>query len=171
MRHKLSKKYGNPLLKTIFSIPLLLIVSALAYFAFCEARKAYWDRQVGEMCKKEGGVQVYEKVMLDVKQYESIFTASGFILIPYKEMAKSNSEYFINNQIQYMRSARPEVWKMRTQVIRNSDKRVLGEKISYARVGGDFPTWAHDSSFGCANISSQKGSFLSEIFILKTERK
>lgn len=40
------KQQGNALLKAIVFIPGAIILLTLAYFGFCEARKAYWDHQV-----------------------------------------------------------------------------------------------------------------------------
>lgn len=155
----------------IVLIPVLIIAAAVVWYGYCEARKAYWDHWVKEMCEKDGGVRVYEKIVLDAQQYEAIFPTPGFTSIPYKKSAKSDTKYYLDNQIQYIRSANPAVWKMQTKVIRNPDRKILGEKIYYARVGGDFPTWAHDSSFGCAYMPNQTGSFLHKIFILRTGEK
>ncbi|MBK9667618.1 MAG: hypothetical protein IPO61_18090 [Gammaproteobacteria bacterium] len=48
-------------IKWILLLPLILAGLGIAY---CEANKAYWDHRVRELCKKDGGVTVFERVLL-----------------------------------------------------------------------------------------------------------
>ncbi|MBK8306680.1 MAG: hypothetical protein IPL00_06020 [Gammaproteobacteria bacterium] len=46
-------------IKWILLLPLILAGLGIAY---CEANKAYWDHRVRELCKKDGGVTVFERI-------------------------------------------------------------------------------------------------------------
>ncbi|MFZ1834958.1 MAG: hypothetical protein WAU27_19245, partial [Pseudomonadales bacterium] len=48
-------------IKWILLLPLILAGLGIAY---CEANKAYWDHRVRELCKKDGGVTVFERIDL-----------------------------------------------------------------------------------------------------------
>ncbi len=161
------RQNGWSLLTTVLLIPALLIGSALAYFAFCEARKAYWDHQVKLMCEKDGGVKVYEKVQLNLEEYKAIFPEPTIARIPYKSMAKNSDKYFLDNQTRNIRESSPKVWQLSTQLFRVDDQKLIAEKIEFSRVGGDFPTWAHESYFSCANVNLKfKKPFFDFVFSL-----
>jgi hypothetical protein len=152
---------------------VLIVGGAIAYLVFCEARKAYWDDWVKLLCKEEGGVKVYEKVELNLEEYNSLFPNSpspdsGIAKIPSKEGAKKNDKYFIDINTKYFRKASPEVWQLNTQIYRASDGKLIAEQVGFARVGGDFPTHAHHSSFGCSDIHLKfQRPFLDAVFFQK----
>jgi hypothetical protein len=54
--------------------------------------------------------------------------------------------------ITYIRRGSPEVRRDEEVFKRRSDNKILARYVYYARVGGDFPSWAHQSSKGCAPI-------------------
>ena len=43
----------------------------------------------------------------------------------------------------------PTIKRFHFKVVRSVDQKVLGESISYSRIGGDLPTFAHPSSYIC----------------------
>jgi hypothetical protein len=58
--------------------------------------------------------------------------------------------------------------RIETEYIRRRDEKTLGKSIYYFRRGGDFPSWAHESSFGCdkSDVPIEK-----IIFVIKEEDK
>lgn len=62
------KSRTQKIINWIIAAPFLLLgaalVVALLYLVYCEANKAYWDSKVRELCEKDGGVTVFEKVEL-----------------------------------------------------------------------------------------------------------
>ena len=52
-----------PLGFLMLTFPALLIILVIIAFAYCEAHKSYWDGKVAEMCEKDGGVRVNERVV------------------------------------------------------------------------------------------------------------
>lgn len=144
------RTHGSTLFTTIFLIPILLIGSALAYFGFCEARKAYWDHQVKLMCEKDGGVKVYEQMQISQEEYKRLGGQQGDIPIYSKSSAAPSDPFFTEEMTVYLRRSDPEVRRSETIYKRRSNNSILGRYVYYARIGGDFPSWAHPSSNGCS---------------------
>lgn len=109
------------------------------------------DRQVRELCAKDGGVKVYETVKLPAERFEK----SGFINF-YKPTQGENAlgpEYVFKDETIYYRRGNPELFRMHIQVVRRSDGKLLGESAFYKRGGGDMPGPWHGSSFMCPELS------------------
>lgn len=137
---------------------LLALVAGLAIFltpaAISNARKAYYDRQVRELCAKDGGVRVYEKVTLPAKRFDEW----GNVDIPNKRYAKPENEYYFESEDHYYRHGNPKLLRMNTRVIRKGDEKILGESVRYARSGGDLPGPWHGSSYGCPPLPMKLAS-------------
>ncbi len=132
-------------------VVLIPIVVLVAGIGGCEARKAYYDSQVREMCEKDGGVTVFERVALSRDQYRELGGSEGSIPVYAPSSEHPNEPYFTETKTVYMREANPEIRRDDVLFKRRSDNVVLARFIYYARIGGDFPTLlAHRSSKGCA---------------------
>lgn len=157
-RSKVTNSKGFGILAWPLIILAVIVALLLFTFLFYEARKAYWDYTVREMCRKDGGVKIYEALMLSKEEYERLSGRHG-ISLPMESSAKNNSPYFRKVHDIWIRKRNPEVVRGETLVIRRSDGKVLGRSVQYWRRGGDFPTGLfHDSSFICpqnANLSKQ----------------
>jgi hypothetical protein len=144
---------GFGLIGTVILIPLLLIAAVVGWYGYCEARKAYWDKQVEELCNKDGGVHILEKIKISKTQAELLPHANGRISVASKELATPNAPVYAENTTTYLRSANPNVRRYEEVVVRRVDQRVVARWIYYARVGGDFPSPAHESHFGCPDLN------------------
>lgn len=112
--------------------------------------KAYYDRQVRELCMKDGGVRVYETVNLPAERFDEF----GDIRIPTKRNAKAGDEYYYEWRDRNFRVGNPTIRRDHFLVFRKSDGKLLGEAISYARLGGDLPgPWEGGTSFRCPQNS------------------
>lgn len=111
--------------------------------------KAYYDRQVREMCARDGGVRVYETVKLPRERFDQL----GQIRIPSKQDAKPGDEYYDEWRVQHYKEGNPSIRRDHFLVYQRSDVKLLGEAISYARLGGDLPGPWHGSSFRCPKQS------------------
>jgi hypothetical protein len=123
-----------------------LAMSAL--LAGCE--KYALDRQVQELCAKDGGIKIYEKVKLPPERFDQW----GNVHIPSKQDAKPWDEYYNDTDTTYFRTGNPEMRRSHDRIIRRRDGKVLGEFIYYARRGGDMPGPWHESSFGCPDLQT-----------------
>lgn len=128
-------------MRSLIAMPLIVIL--LLSLAGCER----WalDKQMEELCKKDGGVKVYEKVTLPGSE----FSNTGEPLAKYIPLAKSDEDY-LGPEYRYVRKIDVLVGKKAdiekgegrlthfyTAIYRRSDGRLLGESISYGRGGGD----------------------------------
>jgi hypothetical protein len=155
------------ILKWFILGPVLLLI---VVFSGCELNKAYWDYQVTKMCKKDGGVTVYEKVDISKKENTELFNILGDLKLPH-EKYKKNLPYYYTYSNYYIRSKNPSVLRGETAVISSSTGRSLGKEIVYTRSNGDFwIDYSFPSSFSCKSINEfRKQSLLDEIFHIQGE--
>ncbi len=123
--------------------------------------KAYYDRQVQEMCAKDGGVRVYETVKLPAEKFDQW----GNVGVPNKRYTKPSDSYYSEFEDHYFRRGNPSLLRIRTWIVRKSDGKVLGESIRYTRARGDLPgPWEGGTSFHCPEIAMAEGKLESSIF-------
>jgi hypothetical protein len=121
---------------------------AMASCAGCSTiRKAYWDHKVKELCLKDAGVTVYERVGMSRDEYKK------FRLLAL-DNRNENQRYYSMFKTSYIKDdGNLAVMKFEETAIRQSDGKVLGKEISYARSGGDSVFhWPHPTQFGCWSI-------------------
>jgi hypothetical protein len=111
-------------------------------------RKWALDQRVTDLCAKDGGIKVYEALVLPKERFNEF----GFVNF-YRPTQAANAlgpEYVFKAEVHYYQQGSPEMRRHHYQVIRKSDGKLLGESISYHRRGGDvLPLPIHDSSYGC----------------------
>jgi len=122
--------------------------------------KAYYDRQVREMCAKDGGVRVYETVRLPAEKFDELKRVN--FVLPDKTQVEPADEYYSETARHYYRKGNPEVSRRQYRIIRRSDQKILGELVFYGRGGGDLPGPWHGSSFTCPSPTQVR--FESAIF-------
>lgn len=156
---------GIGVIKVIALTPLVLILLLAATFGFYEARKAYWDHRVREMCEEDGGVKVFEMVELTADDFERNDGKSGMIQVMPGSTTIPKHEYMYTQEIKLIRKSGPRVFQRTTRVFRKYDEKVLGQSISFRRSGGDFPTIiGHPSGFGCKEYDRSRVDILKAIF-------
>ena len=124
----------------------VLLVGLLAWFPIT---RAYWDHQVMRLCASEGGVQVFETVVLPSNQFDKY---DNVYVLPCGYSPLS-AEFCFTDSTDYIRHGSPDLWRNTFALIRKTDNKILGKGTSFTRRGGDFPTGAHESSFSCPNPS------------------
>ncbi len=137
----------------------------------CEVNKAYWDRQVRELCELDGGVVVYERVELTPEEYRENDGYLGEIYIPTENSQGSEKySFFQRTTLTSIKKAFPAVRRFESVIYRRSDKTEIGRYVSYTRSGGDFPTGVSESStFSCADIEPKQTKISDQIFSVKGE--
>ncbi len=159
---------GIGLLKVFLLIPLALVLMIFLAVAFFEGRKAYWDYKVREMCAKDGGVKVYERIKINAEDYRRLNGAQGEIPIPERRSATTRAEYVSDTEITWIQRNSLEVYRTEATIRAVPGGRTLARYVNYARVGGDFPTFAHHSTFSC---DQGYGSISKQIFIIEGVEK
>ena len=111
--------------------------------------KIWLDMKVDRLCAKDGGIKVYETVTLSPDKFDKY----GQTRLPPKRKLQPEDEYYYEWDIHYLQKGNPEMWRSFIEVFRKNDGKLLGESISYARVGGDLPGPWHSSSYSCPKES------------------
>lgn len=129
-------------------VAIMIIAVIVTLLSGCERYRL--DRQMEELCKKDGGIQVYETVTLSPAEYDKLFK--------YVAAAKSQEErygpgyrYVVRDEVVTGADNDPEKGRGKLTryygaLYRASDGFLLGENISYQRVGGDFFTFGFQPS-------------------------
>lgn len=118
-------------------------------------RNMWLDHQVRELCTKDGGVKVYETVILPAERFDKY----GNVHIPSKNFAKPTDEYYYESKNQYFQkgnadqTGNPDIFQYNFRIVRHLDGKIMGESISYIRRGGGLPGPWHPSSFSCPEHS------------------
>lgn len=128
--------------------------------------KAHYDRQVRELCAKDGGVRVYETVRLPPEKFNQ-WGQPNFYRPDQGENALGKDYLFKIRKPDFDSwRGNPTVFRYHYEVIRRSDNKLLGETISYGRGGGDLPGPWYGSKFHCPDHDeSSEIAMLMRIFI------
>ena len=133
----------------IVGIPLGLISAGFGVFLYFSVNQARWDSRVRELCARDGGVTVFETISVSPEEFAALPTTGGQTAIPTQSAMKPKAPAFFTSSETVITDGNPRVTRLEHLVKRRSDGKVIGRIISYSRVGGDFPTIAHPSSFRC----------------------
>ncbi|MEO1768102.1 hypothetical protein, partial [Thiobacter aerophilum] len=136
--------------------------------SFFEGRKAYWDYQVRKMCEKDGGVFVVQQIHLNADDYRRLGGEQGEIPIPERGSAPTKAEYVSDTVRRVIREGNPSVWRTEATIHAVANDKIIARYINYSRRGGDFPTFAHPSSFSC---DQGMGSVSRKIFLIEGNTK
>lgn len=159
------KRIGWTFAILIFA-PILLIV--LAVFG-TEVNKSYWDRKVRSLCETEGGVFVYHVANVAQSKYPSLQqTKKGASILPSDSQVDVGDPFYYKSSTKLLRDNFPVVRRYISEVVRMEDGKVLGEKVTFSRIGGDFPTLiGHSSSYSCGDVSGFKNDLFGSVINIK----
>lgn len=145
------RRAGTPRLKAAVAVASAAGFAGLIWML--AGQKLYYDLQVKRLCAIDGGVKVYETVRLPAERFDKY----GNVRIPAKKDAKPWDEYYYEWDIRYLERGNPELRRDHFKFYHVKDGKLLGEDVSYARRGGDFPGPWHESSFRCPSIAHESG--------------
>lgn len=134
-------------------IVAVVTIALLSCAGYVPGRQAYWDARVTELCSKDGGVTVYQKVRLTPEQLSRGVlptTADGRISVAIKALSHPEAPVYAVDKITMINERNPRVTRVETAIVRRSDETIVAKRVRYARFGGDFPTGISEaSSFLC----------------------
>ena len=147
----------------------LSAVSALFALTGCE--KFALDRQLTELCEKDGGVKIYEAVKLP----GTMFDQWGDPFPGWRGRTKEQRlgvDYLYSVEVLHLKRGDPlkgegRLEKRIERISRRSDGKLLGEAISYGRSGGDFIAYSHPSSTHCPIYRDDSESLIKSVFAKK----
>lgn len=141
------KQTGLGLIGWAISLPIILIIIVAVFY---EGRKAFWDYRVYKMCEEDGGLKIYEKVIMRPPEYDLYINEFGNFTIPREDKSSFNMKVYSKEESKYIKKDHPKILRNRMVIIRKEDNEVLGERIIYSRIGGDIPTGiSHSSHYRC----------------------
>jgi hypothetical protein len=153
------------ILATLVALPLLV-------FGFYEGRKAYWDSEVRRMCEQDGGVKVYERVLISEEEFKHLGGLQGVLPIPTESVSRAEYPYVTRDVRNRIREWDPEVIRGESLITRRSDNKVLGRYVYYARIGGDVPiSFGHPTNFSCGDIPGFRSDVERQVFQVKGRSK
>lgn len=137
---------------------LLLVVLIGLWWGVPTYRKIKADALVDELCKKDGGITVHETVKLPVGRFDKY----GNVNVPFTP--RPGEDYYLRTEkawvVPYSEEGSISISRQSFKLYRATDRKLLGEAISYLRRGGDAPSHAHPSSYRCPNdVSVSKQVF------------
>lgn len=155
----------------------IVFASAITFVGFslsgCE--KAALDRQVEELCKKDGGVKVYEKVVLPPEMFDRWGD-------PFpgwqgrKPEDRLGPDYRYVTKTIYLKKGDPikvfsegELKQSTEKIVRVSDGKLMGQSIVYSRFGGEMILLGHPSAHVCPIYKSQEEMLIRSVFLKKGE--
>lgn len=138
---------GSWLLRTLYVVTLM----STSFLSGCE--KFELDRRMEELCKKDGGVRVYETVKLPPEMFEHYGDPfPGWRGRPDSERLGSDYEYLSTSEDLVKGDPLKGQGRLRRdhiKIVRRTDTKLMGESIYYGRSGGDFIVIDHFTSKGC----------------------
>ena len=151
---------ANPVLRrTAFLLAAVIVTS---WLTGCERMRL--DREVDRLCAIDGGVKVFETVEVSQEVY------ADFLRSPARPLEVIfGANYHLKSSTEVLVDGNPSMLRFVRYVIRQTDGKVLGQVISYARVGGDLPGLSHPSSYGCP--PTEQLYLEHQVFVKKGESK
>ncbi len=143
--------------KLLLMLPVYFIGLLMVMFIFTVLNKAFWDAQVRHLCANEGGVTVFETVDLSSPEYSEVPRAvNGVPFISDKRYMNPGDPFYRTSE-----STSEKKWggvtimRFVESIVRTSDNKMLGTRISYNRGGGDFIDISGAGTiFSCNSITS-----------------
>jgi hypothetical protein len=155
----------------------ILLVGAIAItgvsLSGCE--KAALDRQVEELCKKDGGVKVYETVTLSPEMFDQDGNPfPGWRGRPLEDRLGPDYRYL--TETHYLKQGDPNqlfsegvLSRYSEKIVRVSDSKLMGESVVYGRTGGEAILLGHPSGTMCPILKSADETLIRSVFVKKGE--
>lgn len=166
MRIIRSRKYFG-LVDWKLAASYFITLIGMSLLSGCE--KWQLDRQMEELCKKDGGVRVYETVKLPPEMFDQ----SGDPFPGWqgrKPEDRLGADYLVERTERVLNEGDPvegqgRLIRIERQVLRRSDGRLIGTTVFYGRSGGDLIAFPHPTSKVCP--SGQKDNEVIRKIFLK----
>jgi hypothetical protein len=137
-KQALGTKRAGPVRPTRLFVDGVTVALATSLLASCGSiQRTYWDARIDEMCQKDGGVTVYERVTITTEEFKSLGGAGRTVRVLRREVAPPNAPYVADNTTAWL-NRDPDVFRSETLIVRTSDGKVLSRQVNYVRVRLEF---------------------------------
>jgi len=144
-----------------FTVMALLLLSGCERWAL--------DRQMEELCAKDGGIKVYEKVRDPKMEFSNgapfyrhtspNWPQDEYFGPDYRYVTEE--KYIVGNRQTKVEHGEGNLVRIHTAIYRRTDNKLLGEQIWYHRAGGDGFVWGglglHPSGKNCPMFDTSLG--------------
>jgi hypothetical protein len=115
------------------------------WLLFWPSEKDHLNAQMAELCKKDGGVKIYEKVKLPLEMFSSggVLKESNYRkLNDHESVTQLADIYELHLYITKIKKGDPfkgegNLERDYTKIVRITDKKLIAESVFYSRGGGD----------------------------------
>ena len=149
-----------------------LIAGALLLLLLSCSEKYVLDWKMAQLCKKDGGVKVFEQVVLPASEYDNLVAHHWRLDKGPGREDRLGPAYRYVTFYEIIKAGDPmkgqgRLSRYTEQVYRRSDGKLLGTFVNYGRAGGEMIVLGHWSTAHCPTGSR---SFLDLIFIRGEEK-
>ncbi|MBX9905784.1 MAG: hypothetical protein K2Y31_15650 [Burkholderiales bacterium] len=116
-------------------IASLFFMTFVGCIGYAPGHQSYWDAQVREMCEKDGGVKIYEKLKITKIDIDLLGKVDGNIGVPIKALAHPNALAYAELKITDIKEWNPRVTRSESIIIRRADQAVIPPFLASARSG------------------------------------
>lgn len=133
------------------SVVISIVAVVVTLLAGCE--RYALDRQMEELCRKDGGNKVYETVSLSAEMFDEF----GYPFPGWRDRSqerKLGDDYLYIYESEVLKDGDPFKGKGRLtrthiKILRKADEKIMAETVAYSRVGGDGVVIGHPTSSSC----------------------
>jgi len=129
---------GAGTLKGVLILVAIVVLVPLLIVGFYEGRKAYWDRQVREMCAKDGGAVILDRITISPEQEGYLPHAGGVVSVAQESLSDPRAPAFANVREMVIRNGRPSVIRYEQEIVRRLDGRLVAKGVVYLRNSCNF---------------------------------
>jgi hypothetical protein len=106
------------------------------------------------MCEKDGGVRIFEKVIVSEGDLAALGAVGGVIGVPVKEAAHPNAPvYAVLKRTHLGGEGNVRIGRTQSYITRRMDGAVVATWVAYSRHGGDIPLGLTDgTSLHCPDV-------------------
>jgi hypothetical protein len=154
--------------------PSLITLVAGGCVGYVPGAKSYWDDKVIEMCAKDGGVTVYQKVEIstDAIKRHVLPMSGGKLSVAVKELAHPDAPIYAVETVSTIRDVEPIVRRTESLIVRRADQAIVAKSVRYARLGGDLPIGlAEGTSLICPNPQQLASDLHEQLFVIRADVK
>jgi hypothetical protein len=152
------------ILWTVSSPFIVLILGIVG----CEARKAYYDEKVRELCSRDGGIIIHKQLLINRFLASKISSVNGFPGAPPESSASIHDPAISVFTRRTIREGNPRITRMEQLIQLRSNRELLAQLVIYARSGGDFPLPAEPSYYQCPSLRDMYAQ-IGSVFVIEGE--
>ena len=117
---------------------LLLLLMLPGCAGWLPGRQAYWDEKVNELCKNDGGVQIFQPLRISQTEANLLGRTAGRISVPIKQLADPNAPVYAEHKRTYLGGeGNVHIGRTESSIIRRRDGVEIARWVAYSRSGGE----------------------------------